>query len=731
MKRFRLATKLAMVIVPIGLVALIAGGLLAQSHFEQAEHEARVSLAARVAEEALDALVAVSAERSALLDAATGDAGVDTDWYRSRTDAALARMKSAVGELLPTTSGSASGVAAGITSHNSLAVARLDRARAGDPLDEDVASLYDEVAIRLIAIVSQSTLYFDDVARAREGAGVVALARASFASSQQEWTLARQLTGAPTDEAVRRLMSLEDTVGQWLSSAADISPTVTALGLARSQAYDPELVVDPETFPYQRNEILADAASEILTRVATAANQAAAASRDRALTVAATVLGMILLGLLVAVLVGRSTVKRVRSVTTAARQVAEQDLPRLVESLSNPKGVVESTPPLTMAHVGSDEVGELARSFGEMHSTLVEVANRQMDILRRGVSDIFVTLARRNRSLVDRQLSVIDDLEAGEENPEILDGYYRLDHLATRMRRNAESLLVLAGSESPRMWGESIDIGEVVRASLGEVDEYQRVDILALEPALIPGRAVSDLAHLLSELVDNATSFSPPHERVRVTGFFDDDGYVISIADSGMGIPPERLTELNELMEDPPVLGLFLEPTLGMYVVARLAARHGLRVKLVAGVPGTTARVTIPRQLIEAGRAVPAPAAVASGAEEPAPVERPEERELPRETLRAPHPPAQPHPVELPVAAPAAGEEVTSLTAAGLPTRNPGEAFTVEAPPVSASSSSPTGPEGIRHALDGFQVGRDGAARAVLAGREPEEGEPAENGDQE
>src|SRR5690606_37032365 len=272
--------------------------------------------------------------------------------------------------------------------------------------------------------------------------------------------------------------------------------------------------------------------------------------------------------------------------------VADEELPKLVDALANPTGQLEGTIPVELEESGPDEVGELARSFAALHSTLVDVANRQMEILRKGVSEIFVTLARRNGSLVDRQLALIDELEAKEEDPDILDGYYRLDHLATRMRRNAESLLVLAGSESPRMWSEPLEMDDVVRAAISEVDEYQRIDVLALEPALLKGKVVTDLAHLMSELLDNATQFSPPSERVRVTGLFDDHGYVITIADSGLGMSEERMAELNRLIEDPPVLGLALEPTLGMYVVARLAARHGIKVRHVPGVPGSSVRIT-------------------------------------------------------------------------------------------------------------------------------------------
>ena len=191
-----------------------------------------------------------------------------------------------------------------------------------------------------------------------------------------------------------------------------------------------------------------------------------------------------------------------------------------------------------------------------MQSTLEHVATQQIEVLRKGVADMFVTLARRNRSLIDRQLAMIDTLERNEENPDTLADFYQLDHLATRMRRNAESLLVLAGSEPQKKWRTPMEVDDVVRAALGEVEDYRRIDVLALEAVRLKGSVVADLAHLLSELLENATSFSPPETRVRIAGHFHDDGYLITITDRGVGVPARRLGELNELLSRPPVVGL-------------------------------------------------------------------------------------------------------------------------------------------------------------------------------
>jgi len=326
----------------------------------------------------------------------------------------------------------------------------------------------------------------------------------------------------------------------------------------------------------------------------------AAEGVDTASLVLAGAIGVAALGtLLAAYLVGRSISRGVEEATAATDKIANRDLIDLLDALRSPETDVSAMSKPTLDTSRGDEVGDLARSVQGLHGSLVDVATRQMDALRSGVSNIFVTLARRNSSLVDRQLAVLDELEDREESPEILSGYYRLDHLATRMRRNAESLLVLAGSESPRIWAKPTDMADVVRAAVGEVDEFQRIEVPALEPARMSGSAVSDISHLLAELLENAIQLSPPSEAVRVTGLFGAGGYQITISDRGVGMSEARVAELNRILDKPPALGLSVEPTLGMYVVSKLAHRHGVQVELIRGVPGVTARVTVPRDHLE------------------------------------------------------------------------------------------------------------------------------------
>lgn len=759
MKRFRLATKLALAIVPIGLIALGAGYLVTQGFLDQAASEERVAAASRVAVDAMDVLLNVTTEQSAVLHEALGDGGPSVDASRSRVDSALGRLTGSVNRLVPLSSGPASGIASKIVSDSRRVANLIEDTRASDPLSEESREIFDEIGTNLISVVNQSTLFFGNEARAREGAGATALARASLGSSQQEILIALfggALTELTDEEFAQQMLVMESTVEDWIVNADESSPTVSALNLDGTQVLDPEELTDVENFPLGRDDLLGETSAKIFDRVAVSADTAATRARTEALTAAGVVLGVILIAMIFAVLVGRSMVRRVRSVTDAARDIAEVELPKMVEALSDPRGQLQARS-VELDLEGPDEVGDLARSFGVLHTTLVDVANQQMDTLRRGVSEIFVTLARRNRSLVDRQLALVDELESSEENPEVLEGYYRIDHLATRMRRNAESLLVLAGSEAPRMWAEPLEMGDVVRAALGEVDDYQRVDVLAVEPARVAGKAVTDVAHLLSELLDNATNYSPPSERVRVAGMFDDDGYILTVADNGIGLSEDKLDRLNKLIEEPPVLGLALDPTLGMYVVARLAKRHGIQVRLVAGVPGITVRITIPRELLETGDSgsetppilselpgdvfepalvEPEAPTVATGPRSAAiPFDSPRARHSapddPRELVAQPgseeaesetapptspeNLPDQPESSEAPDPTPVSPADVrpvslpTRPAPGALPTRTPGTSFRDDEAIARSSSTSGRGAVGIRDALVGFRTGRDTA----------------------
>ena len=331
----------------------------------------------------------------------------------------------------------------------------------------------------------------------------------------------------------------------------------------------------------------------------------------------------LLLALALAVLAARSITRPLRELTEAADHLARERLPQLVDALRHPVDDDEHylTAALEPIEVrADDELGHLARAFDAVQSVAVDVAAEQAALLKKGISDLYVNLARRNQALIDRQIQLLDELEAEEQDTQVLEHLYLLDHLATRMRRNAESLLILAGSESGPRRSKPIDLVDVVRAALSEVEEYERVDLGTLAAATLHGPAVSDVAHLVAELLENATQFSPPHTMVRVDGARVGGSYQIVITDRGVGMREEQLDELNAILRDPPVTGLALGRSLGCLVAARLAARHGITVRLRPGDDeGMAAYVVVPRHLlVEDPAPLPAAPAPAPALERPA-----------------------------------------------------------------------------------------------------------------
>ena len=251
----------------------------------------------------------------------------------------------------------------------------------------------------------------------------------------------------------------------------------------------------------------------------------------------------------------------------------------------------------------------------ERNTTLAaELATVQSEVeQRQSVSELFVNLARRNQSLIDRQLELIGDLEQRERSPDALGDLFQLDHLATRIRRNAESLLVLSGDDPPRRWGRPVPLSEVVRAAAAEVEDFRRVEVLVSEHLEVSGRAVADLAHLLAELIENATTFSPPTSEVRVRSHLAaglGGSHVLSIEDTGIGMPADDIVAANELLAEPPEVDLRRSSMLGFHVVGRLAQRYGIDVRLAATPGGgLTALVTMPDDLVSERRVQVAAAA--------------------------------------------------------------------------------------------------------------------------
>jgi HAMP domain-containing protein len=322
-------------------------------------------------------------------------------------------------------------------------------------------------------------------------------------------------------------------------------------------------------------------------------------ANSRAILDSLAVLGVLVLAVGLSLLVARSMLRPLRVLRASATDLATSRLPSVVAKLQRSTGhapdLSHEMEPVVVP--SRDEIGEVAAAFNAVNQVAVRVAAEQA-ALRLSIGDIFLNLARRSQGLIDRQLELIDELE-DEADSQTLMSLFKLDHLATRMRRNAENLIVLSGAEPPRRWTEPIPLGDVARGAIGEVEEYERVELEAMDEVGVPGHAVADIIHLLSELIENATSFSPPGTMVRVGGQPTGAGYVVEVEDQGLGMSDDELFEANERLANPPTIDFAVSRVLGLFVVGRLAQRYNIRVQLRhSSYGGITALVMLPTSVV-------------------------------------------------------------------------------------------------------------------------------------
>ncbi|MBB5872984.1 signal transduction histidine kinase [Allocatelliglobosispora scoriae] len=314
-------------------------------------------------------------------------------------------------------------------------------------------------------------------------------------------------------------------------------------------------------------------------------------------------LGAVLLALWIGLRVARSVTSRLRRLRDVASNLADVELPDVVSRLRHGAKVEGAEGDKTL-EFGLDEIGEVGYAFSAVRRTAVHAAIDESS-LRHGLNEVFLNVARRSQTLLHRQLTLLDRMERRSSDPQELEDLFRLDHLATRMRRHAEDLVILAGGAPGRGWRHPVPAVDVVRGAVSEIEEYIRVTVERIPPVAISGRAVGDIIHLLAELVENGTSFSPPHTRVEVSGELipteDQEGFdlTISVEDRGLGMSAEALAEANERLAAPPDFDPANSARLGLLVVGRLAARHGISVRLRRSAHGgVSAVVVVPEELV-------------------------------------------------------------------------------------------------------------------------------------
>ncbi|MGI5479018.1 sensor histidine kinase [Streptomyces lavendofoliae] len=400
---------------------------------------------------------------------------------------------------------------------------------------------------------------------------------------------------------------------------------------------------------------------------------------------AAVLLGLaaVAASLVISVRTGRALVVELVTLRNSALGIARRELPHAMRRLRAGEEIdIEAEAP--PGRPAQDEIGQVAEALGTVHRAALGAAVERAE-LSRGISGVFVNLARRSQVLVHRQLHLLDGMERRVDDPAELGDLFRLDHLTTRMRRHAENLIILSGAAPGRAWRTPVPLINVVRAAVSEIEDYARVELRHLPETAVTGTAVADLTHLLAELVENAARFSPPHTKVRVTGEPVGNGYALEIEDRGLGMGKEALERANGRVEHSEALDVLDSDRLGLFVVSRLSARHDIKVHLrTSPYGGTTAVVLLPTTLLEsvppAGRAeTPSAGPATHTPTRPA-------THAPAPAATAPRPPAPPPPAPPPPAL------------APFPTRPEGPpppaVTTLRPPPRPTAAPSPPGVPG-------------------------------------
>ena len=376
---------------------------------------------------------------------------------------------------------------------------------------------------------------------------------------------------------------------------------------------NPELLASLDTTNAIAAKIIDDTTAGIPAAVEAEANDA----RNDAIRDAILVATAIVSALVIVLLVARSLVRPLRTLRDSALKVAHQDLAGEIERVRSGGELVPVTP---LPVQTTEEIGQVAHAVDELHEQAVFLAGEQAQ-LQLQVADMFETLSRRSRSLVDQQLTLIDQLERNEDDPERLESLFRLDHLAARQRRNGANLLVLSGSKLAREHNSPVPLATIVNAAASEVEDYTRIVTAAIADADVTGAVAGDLIHLLAELLDNALRYSPPISQVRVSAVHAANGaLVIEVSDIGLGMTEADLRVANTRLQSGGEVNPYTARHMGLFVVGRLATQHGLVVRLrstVAEEPssGTTAGVYVPAELL--ARGTPEPGAADMPADTP------------------------------------------------------------------------------------------------------------------
>ncbi|GAA1199342.1 sensor histidine kinase [Prauserella alba] len=574
-----------------------------------------------------------------------------------------------------------------------LAAARYAGQHSAQPAGQVLAAYNDRVA-GLLDMGGQAAVDTSDRELASTYLAAGSLARVKDALSIRRALVGEALASGTASPALRRALSGADvqvadarnnhakfaTPAQRRLLDEELNPRVEATSGTVTAVLNGDLSADPATWDRQATHAV-DAAKraedalrdDVRDRSAALASEA----RSDALIDGTVILGVLLLAGLLAMAITRSLLRPLRTLRNSALDVAHYRLPEAVKGiLADPDPRPEDAHRRSVEPVrvySREELGQVARAFDAVHGQAVRLAGEQA-MLRENVSSMFVNLSRRSQDLVERQLTVLDRMEEHEQDPDVLGGLFELDHLATRMRRNSENLLVLAGQDVGRPLPGAVAAEEIIGAALSEVEHYQRINVATTPQIGVRGEIVGDLVHVISELFENATDYSPGDSPVSVVSAVTQDGeWRIDITDRGAGMPETEIHRANMRLAEVPDVDVEVSRRMGLYVVARLARQHDIRVWLsAADLMGLTATVVVPAALVRQADSSPQESPVAleeatttgqqSGQERPSSVVfRPEPQRRPATAL-----PAEPEPSE-PLAAADEPEDGPASAPVGRP----------------------------------------------------------------
>ncbi|NIJ12753.1 signal transduction histidine kinase [Saccharomonospora amisosensis] len=614
----------AVTLIPI-MIALVLGGITVASQFERSDRYERIDGMARLAAATRTLLDGLQRERTLtaeLLTEGRGSGSPQLQGIRAEVDMAVSPVTTAAAEIEQ-----AGGAVAGPRKAVDEQLGRLanlrERVGAGQVGPIEAVTEYSGITTALLGLDSALVAGIGD-----DGTGATSNALHDLLVAREEVSVQQALVSygigrsglAPSEVNQLRTsdVRLGDRIDDFRVAATDAHRQdfdntvrgeafdqfgrVVAGVLAQQDAGgDPFESVSPQQWSADASAVFA-AMGRVADRMGTEVTGATGELADDAATGVTVLLVLLILALVLAAFVvfviTRQLLRSLKVLRNSALAVAEHELPEAVRSIQ--EGGSRETEIRPVPVTTQDEIGEVARAFDAVHSEALHLAAEQAG-MRAGYASVFVNLSRRSQSLVQRQLALIERLESDEEDPDQLATLFQLDHLATRMRRNNENLMVLSGAEPGRRSGQPVSGTDVLRAAVSEIEQYKRVVVGTPPPVLVVGHAAGDLIRLVAELLDNATAFSAPETQVTVATRAMDDGTLsIDIMDRGIGMNEAEVAEANARLSESGSLDLTTSRRMGLFVVGRLAGRHGFDVMLHGGkdIVGVRATVTVPADLV-------------------------------------------------------------------------------------------------------------------------------------